>query len=146
MSLLSTPFHHTKLIQGVTIFPDGIVQNLNRLAHNQAQFGSLRCIVTGTDGRVFISQAPDRQPWTQLAVSLKENWASLPPEVWRAAKLLNLKNCEVHALVSCLYYPYMMGKRRDWHEKGGSWCSSVSSYSEGTKSWFADIILLYFSG
>ena len=169
VSLLSTQFHRTKLIQNVVIFPDGIVQNLNGLAHNQAQFGSLHEVSVFTDGRVFTNKAPNRQPWTQLAVSLKKTWAAippevwreapdrqpwtqwgvnlkktwaaLPPEVWRAAKLLDTMQCKVRARVDCLYYPYMMGKRRDWHEKMGSWCSRVSSSSEGMKSRFADVAI-----
>jgi hypothetical protein len=35
----------------------------------------------------------------------------------------------------------MMGKKRDWHENMGSWCSRVSFASEGMKYWFADIAI-----
>ena len=115
------------------------MQSLNSLAQHRAHFDSLKYVFVSTVGRVFTSEAPDCQPWTQLAISLKENWAGLRPEVLRAAKVLDIKNCKVKFYVECLYYPYMEGKKRDWHEKGGSWCSDVSSLSKGVKSWFADI-------
>ena len=115
------------------------MQSLNGLAQHRAQFSSLHEVIVYTDGRVFTREAPDRQSWTQLAVTLKSNWAGLPPKVWTAAKLLGNKNCEVDAAVYCLYYPYMEGKKRDWHEKGGSWGSLVSSYPERMRSSYADI-------
>jgi hypothetical protein len=84
-SLLLTPLHHTSLIRDVRIGSHGVPGKVNGLAQHRAQFGSLHEVSVYTNGRVFTSEAPDRQPWTKLAVSLKKNWAALPPEVCREA-------------------------------------------------------------
>lgn len=127
ISLLSNPFHHTNLIRNIVILARGNGQVLNSLAQHRLQFTSLLAVTVHTAGRVLTRKAPNRQAWHQLSVSLRDKWTGLPSEVWTAASLLNRTACKVVAVVDCMHYPYMKGKRRYWHEKEGLWRSQVCS-------------------